>query len=247
MVNELKDKVKSIIKREPKKEIPLRILEEQEEKRKKMISDTIFAIALILVLCALLGATINNVVIDVKLQQYANKVQSTINSGPIQIMLEEPDVINFKGVKITKLATYDITAKVFGMEFFHFGGGANTISPQDLALKWGPAASDKYNNDIEYRYSTNDRMGWFYFNGPYYQQYKGMSSIYVSNNHIIPMNNQVKSELKKVRVGDYIELLGWLVDCQGNNWHWGPSSLVRDDDGNGACEIILVEYLSIIK
>lgn len=162
-------------------------------------------------------------------------------------MLPKYEKIEFKGVEITKLASYDITGKVIGMEFFRFGGGgANKISPQDLTVCWGPAVSPLYEGDIESIYTLNDRGEAIAYGGRYAADYGNNGMNYVSNNHIIPLNSTVKNTLYKIRKGDTVQMLGWLVYCKGNNWTLGPSSLVRNDHGNGACEILLVEYLGIV-
>ena len=228
-----------------KKKIPPRILEERRKKLNKKINDTIYIIGLIIVISIMIGTICNSINMSSQDKEYASKIQSTLQSGPIQKMLTNQETITFKGVEITKLATYDITGIVVGMEFFYFGGGANKISQKDLAVCWGPASSSEYISEIDTIYTQNDRFALFSFGKAYLEKYKEKAGHYVSNNHIIPMNNNVKSALNNVRKGDTVQILGWLVDCKGSNWKWGPSSLVRTDDGNGACEIILAEYLGI--
>ena len=239
----LKDILDKIENRE-KKEIPSRILEEKRAHTKNIVSNVIFIIIFISIIIMLIKAIGYDIDLGNKKEEYASRVQSSLQTGPIQRNFkdDEKETIDFKGVKITKLATYDITGVVVAMEFFYFGGGANTISEQDLSLTWGPAASSKYRDEIQTIFGANDRVAFFRFGENYYSKYKEKAITYVSNNHIIPMNNQVKTELKKVKMGDTVEMLGWLVYCKGNNWHWGPSSMVRNDEG---CEIILTEYLGI--
>lgn len=186
-------------------------------------------------------AVINNIILDKKMKQLAATGKSTLQSGPIQQKIKE-ETIEFKGVKITKLAKYDITGVVIAKEYYYIGGGANKISKEDLTLCWGPAV--KHINDIDILFSPNDRKVEFRIVGEFYQKYEKKAKHYVSNNHLIPMNKTVSRIIKKTREGDTIQLVGYLVYCEGNNWTWGPSSMTRTDNG---CEIVLVESAKIIK
>ena len=65
-----------------------------------------------------------------------------------------------------------------------------------------------------------------------------------SNNHLIPANDVIKREIKKIKRGDYVEIKGYLVDINGSNsgdgsFYWN-SSKSREDTGDGSCEVIYV-------
>ena len=171
--------------------------------------------------------------------------KSTLESGPIQEKLRETEVIELKKTKITKLAKYDITGIVIAKEYFYYGEGANKISKQDLALCWGPAVN--YIDDISVLIGANDRRVEYSISGEFYEKFKEKANHYISNNHIIPINNKVSKIVEKAKKGDKIQLVGYLVFCQGDNWSWGPSSMSLTDSGDGACEIFLVESATIIK
>ncbi|NNJ73053.1 MAG: hypothetical protein HKP09_07715, partial [Enterobacterales bacterium] len=68
-----------------------------------------------------------------------------------------------------------------------------------------------------------------------------------ANMHIIPATDLVADEIDEIRVGDLIELSGYLVNASSTseNWYW-QSSLNRNDTGNGACELIWVQQLKIL-
>lgn len=230
-----------------KEEIPFRIREEMRKKKIENRKNMFFLFIVLVLISAMLTVFIDEISVNKQKKEYASKVRSSLKTGPIQVMLLQKEKIEFKGVEITKLAKYDITGKVIGMEFFRFGGGkANKISPQDLTVCWGPAVSPIYEGDIKSKYTANDRSASIVYGGRYAADFGDNGMNYVSNNHIIPLNGKVKNTLYKVRKGDTVKMLGWLVECKGKNWTWGPSSLVRTDRGNGACEIVLVEYLEII-
>jgi hypothetical protein len=51
--------------------------------------------------------------------------------------------------------------------------------------------------------------------------------------------------MKAVRVGQVVKIIGKLVEVQASDgWRW-RSSLTRKDTGNGACELIYVEAISV--
>lgn len=218
-------------------------------KKKSNKNETLFFLILGILCIAIVYIIINDIIVGIKIKQTVASGKSTLKSGPIQKIIPENkrETIDFKGAKIKKIATYDITGVVIGMEYFYFGGGANTISPEDLVLAWGPASNRKYMNDISVKIGANDRFASYSIIGDFHNDYKEKATNYISNNHIIPMNNRLKSVLKKIRKGDVVQILGYLVDCKGNNWTWGPSSMTRTDKGNGACEIILAESIYILE
>lgn len=214
-----------------------------------MKKDFLFKIVVAILCFAIIYVIINDIYVTKKIKETVASGKSTLQRGPVQKIINEKnqETIDFKGVKITKLATYDITGLVLGMEYYYFGGGANSISPEDLVLCWGPVATAKYKNDISISIGGNDRFTNFTIGGNLLKDYGNDATNYISNNHIIPMNNQQKNVLKKVRKGDVVQILGYLVYCEGDGWTWGPSSMTRTDTGNGACEIILAESIYILE
>lgn len=67
---------------------------------------------------------------------------------------------------------------------------------------------------------------------------------HISNHHLIPKNDADERLLKRARPGDLLTLEGFLVDVDGTRLPQ-RTSLTRDDVGNGACEILLVERFTL--
>ena len=72
-----------------------------------------------------------------------------------------------------------------------------------------------------------------------------------SNNHLIPADTRVKKAIKKIKKGDHIRITGYLVyidgkKSDGTTFFWN-SSTTRDDDGDGACEVIYVTDVEWLK
>lgn len=66
----------------------------------------------------------------------------------------------------------------------------------------------------------------------------------LSNNHLLPGNEEVGRVLEEVGIGDQIRLKGYLVDYVLNGKR--GTSTVRTDKGNGACEVVYLEEFEII-
>jgi len=122
----------------------------------------------------------------------------------------------------------------------------------DAALAWGdilkPEIKKNLEVSMEYRYcsyyytTTNPAIT------PYYVR------THISNNHLIPSSKDIFNKIVKIKKGDYIKISGALVYIKGekreNNkierMEWGPSSTTLEDEGDKACEIILVKSLEFV-
>ena len=71
----------------------------------------------------------------------------------------------------------------------------------------------------------------------------------LSNNHLITDSDVIRSKIAKTGIGDQIQIKGMLVDYKeiGGQNGWRNSSLVRTDTGNGACEVVFVQELNILR
>jgi hypothetical protein len=68
----------------------------------------------------------------------------------------------------------------------------------------------------------------------------------VSNNHILASKPDVESTLRRIGKGDQILLRGVLCEYSHEGGERG-TSLTRTDSGNGACETIYVDSVSILR
>ena len=69
--------------------------------------------------------------------------------------------------------------------------------------------------------------------------------VHTSNNNLIPLNASIEAELLALRDGEGVRLMGDLVDAHSSDDWFINTSLVRDDDGEGACEVILVRGVQV--
>lgn len=70
----------------------------------------------------------------------------------------------------------------------------------------------------------------------------------LSNNHLLPADPLVAKAVLEVRKGDQVRFKGWLVSYgqKGATYSRG-SSTVRNDRGNGACEVVYVTEFEILR
>lgn len=157
--------------------------------------------------------------------------------APVQRNLLNVQSFLHGGFSITPRASFDIQARVLGRERYYLGADAG-LSPLDLALGWQKMSDQSILDQM-----TITQGGRWYFTryelpAPLSDQDIILNS---SNMHMIPADNAIESELKKLRPGELVRITGYLVDVDNDSgWKW-RTSLTRGDTGQGACEIVYVE------
>jgi hypothetical protein len=136
------------------------------------------------------------------------------------------------------MARFEIEALLLRKTRYRFDAGAR-VSPWDFALGWGLMSDATVLAQMRmghsgrfYRYSVEHDFPW-----PLDE-----INLHLANVHAIPANELVYRLLKRMEQGDRIRLRGRLVNVHfGLSGAW-RSSLDRSDTGDGACEILWVEY-----
>jgi hypothetical protein len=67
------------------------------------------------------------------------------------------------------------------------------------------------------------------------------------NMHIIPADDGIRREVFSLRPGEFVKLAGYLVDARGPGGFRWSTSLSREDTGDGACELFLVESVEVLQ
>jgi hypothetical protein len=143
--------------------------------------------------------------------------------------------LNVEDARLTALAGFSIEARVLSRRDYAYGREAD-YSPTDLALGWGRMDDATV---IE-RLDIQQRGRWYHYrwgnDGPPIPSREiAMTS---ANMHLIPADESVAAALSQVRQDQQVRIDGWLVELSaGDGWRW-RSSLTRDDQGAGACEVI---------
>ncbi len=137
---------------------------------------------------------------------------------------------------ITPLAGFSVDARVLSAKRYGSDREAQ-YAPIDLALGWGRMRDDAVLSQLDISQSGR----WYQYRwsnqAPIPQDEIARSS---ANMHMIPSNDAVADALEDLDENDRIRIDGWLVQVEAQDgWRW-RSSLTRDDQGGGACEVVYV-------
>ena len=160
------------------------------------------------------------------------------------------------GVDMRFLAHYDIKGLVVAVDDYDNKWNATAFDkaiPRDISLAWGKVAANKN----RFKWSHGPRKLSVGYGGDVLAQLglsRGQIMSQVSNNHLLVDDDKLYRAIKKVRVGDYIKMEGYLIsatimDDSGNAVRDVRSSLVRTDfsssvlDRKTSCEIMYVTDL----
>lgn len=146
---------------------------------------------------------------------------------------------------------YEINALVVGkMDYRLFNiYGYDKIFPLDLCLIWGSNVARKLHRNSAVSFSQDCRWCWANWFGDV-----NFNINELSNNHLLINNKEILQKAKDILKGDQIKIKGKLVNVKANGigekgscgitWN---TSVSRIDSGAGACEVIYVENIEILK
>jgi hypothetical protein len=181
----------------------------------------------------------------------------TINQ-PVQKEIPSTEDIEFEKDgylwQLTPLYDYEISGLVVGrMNYQIFSINKYTsLFPIDLGLIWGSNVANKVYQDKRIKFKQDSRWCWVSWSG---------GAIFnlneFSNNHLFIKEKDLSNKAKKINRGDQITIKGKLVNIiatpledtgmSGQNTITWKSSITREDNGAGACEIIYVEDIKVLK
>jgi hypothetical protein len=157
---------------------------------------------------------------------------------PEQAMLTTPQAPTRKnGWTLQPLAMFSLEARLLGVKFYKDDFTA-ILAPCDLALGWGQMADPAVLDRIHIM--QEDRLYRWRFWGKAPIPEKEIITL-SANMHIIPANESILKTLKSLHKGAMVRLSGKLVTAThpkaSKPW---ASSLTREDQGKGACELFYV-------
>ncbi len=163
---------------------------------------------------------------------------------------KETREINGYKVVINFMYSYDIDALVLSAKSYNGLDICDKLSPKDLALGWGSIA--QYNEQVDIKWGQSGR--WYYWSCKSYEELNpvgGESGVITqsANTHLIPKDDTIKRQIKKIKTGDHVRLKGYLVAIDGtkddgSTFYWN-SSTTREDTGDGSCEVMYVTGVEI--
>ena len=162
--------------------------------------------------------------------------------APTQTPPPEGVMFMHENYLIQPLATFEAEARVLSRKRYYIDREAD-LAPFDLALGWGQMSDEQILSS--FKISQSSRWYWWRADPlPLAKQEVIRSS---ANMHMIPADDHVWRQIKRVRKGSLIRLKGYLIEARGDDgWTW-RSSLSREDSGNKACEVVYVQDFEVIE
>ncbi len=182
------------------------------------------------------------------------EIAAPVLSEPRQVELYEPALVTFTAnglaYRLMPLYSYDLSGIVVGKfdyRYFSFQK-LDRIFPVDLCLIWGGNARQKVHCEPTVSFSQDCRWCW--------AQWRGRVRVNMdelSNNHLLVKDRSLLKVINRISRGDQIMIRGKLVNVEahdisdpGRSFTWN-TSITRSDKAAGACEVILVEDIRILK
>lgn len=159
---------------------------------------------------------------------------------PIQSEIDGTKPWLKEGYLIRPLARFSLTARALLIDHYYFDR-ESALSPVDVTFGWGPMSDSAVLNALQLSHGYRNYRWRAQALPIAYEQINA----HAANMHLIPADEYVKLQLKKIIRGDLVSLEGYLIEAahpDGFNWR---SSLTRNDSGHGACEVVWVDKLSI--
>ena len=178
----------------------------------------------------------------------ASEIDPALLNEPLQQATErEPFEMVHEGhtIRVRPVAEYELWGLVVShnniqsvADIYH---DSSSLDTKDLCVVWGSNL-------------TSGELGKVSFeSGPwtcYYSYPEGVrfAGSEMSNSHLITDQESLRADLDAIRVGDQIRVKGALVNYQLDDWrdYWRRSSTVRNDSGNGACEVLFFEEIEVL-
>lgn len=167
-------------------------------------------------------------------------VTGAVEADPLQAETADPPFA-FRDLKLVPRATYRIEAKLLSKEPYS-AGDAGKLAPWDFAVGWGPMSRE----DVVARLGIEQSARFYSY------RWQGEPPLPVeqivthsANMHLIPADKRIAAQLDGARPGYKVVLEGRLVDAVWTDGRRWSTSLTRDDTGNGACELMFVEAVSV--
>jgi hypothetical protein len=149
---------------------------------------------------------------------------------------------------IEEMMPYTVEGEVVGVRFYK--EEEIPFGLADVALVWGDLLTAEFMENLEVSMAEHRHCNYVYaVTSPEITSYYVRT--HMSNNHLIPASREIFENILEIQTGDYVTMTGSLVYITGEResngriekLEWGPSSTTLEDQGDHACEIILVRSL----
>lgn len=144
-----------------------------------------------------------------------------------------------QGFRLTPLAAFELDARALATERYRLDAGA-ALAPLDVAFGWGRMSDQSVIDRLDIRQGARFYT-WSYQDPPPLAPAGIARSS--ANLHLIPADAGVERQLLAIRPGQRVRLGGLLIEAAGADGFRWRSSLSREDSGDGACELVWVEWV----
>jgi len=159
---------------------------------------------------------------------------------PLQQELAGVAPLRHQEYELIPRAAFELEARVLSAERYRWDGGAN-LAPVDLALGWGPMSDSAML--ARFKVTQGAR---FYSLYPQDEAVDlALALRHSANMHLIPASGTVRSTLESARAGQVVSLRGQLVDAARPDGFSWSTSLTREDNGAGACDLFYVDIAAL--
>ena len=118
------------------------------------------------------------------------------------------------------------------------------LNTKDVCLIWGRNVETGVYRRMRFR----NRDFTCFYRYPDRETYELFTENCLSNNHLLPADPLVADEILKARKGDQVRFKGWLASYGVKGTPYARrSSTVRNDRGNGACEVVYVTEFEVLR
>jgi len=178
------------------------------------------------------------------------EIDPSLLKAPVQRTLQAPEFsIEYKGhsYRVQPKASYDLRGLIVSQnnprglaDIYH---DSKSIDTKDFCVIWGHNV--RSNEFHQVKFWSNAWTCWCQWQDAGLRFWMDE----LSNNHLITDSDAIRHKIARAGIGDQVHIKGMLVGYKesGTNQGWRNSSLNRTDTGNGACEVIFVQELTIIS
>jgi hypothetical protein len=179
----------------------------------------------------------------------AESLDSRLRAEPRQTATARPPfrmTLHGRDYEVVPVAEYDITALVVSQNHASLwlteAVEDSGLTP-DVGVIWG----ENVTRDDYRRVSWSS--GAFTLNAHWTDPTVRLNMNQIGNVHLLAAGEDVSRQIAAIRNGDQIRLVGALVNyrCPQLGTGWRNSSLTRTDRENGACEVMLVDRVEILR
>lgn len=180
------------------------------------------------------------------------EIVPVLDIEPLQVGIDREEFsFDYRGssYNIQPVARYEIQGLVVSQNdinaFADIYHDENSVDVKDLCLLWGDNLADNLYHELEIwsePWTCN-------FKADSMEVFRRFDMEQGSNNHLLASNEDIRQTLSSINNGDQVALKGLLVNYAPREYPemMRKTSTVRSDKGDGACEVLYVEEVTILQ